>query len=194
MLWKWLNAFTVWIKAINFLDPPTWKLSSDDRNYEANMNHLIAFRALLFQSKYHLIFKTDKISNILGLNLLKLRKFKLRPKKKIKIKIKKTNLWNLDQDCTCLNLTLVFLPCLSTVISIPRATKSVLDIACVDKVYDTSALKYFINPNKFDIFFHPVSLKLYVKEIYLAKKVTNDLTYEIHSHSILHRYWTLSEL
>ena len=45
------------------------------------MNHLIAFRALLFQSKYHLIFKTDKISNILGLNLLKLRKFKLRPKK-----------------------------------------------------------------------------------------------------------------
>ena len=102
------------------------------------MNHLIAFRALLFQSKYHLIFKTDKISNILGLNLLKLRKLKLRPKKN-KNKNKKDKFVKLDR--------------LSTVISIPRATKSVLEIACVDKVYATSALKYFINPNKFDIFF-----------------------------------------
>ena len=152
------------------------------------MNHLIAFRALLFQSKYHLIFKTDKISNILGLNLLKLRKFKLRPKKN-KNKNKKDKFVKFGSGLHVSQLDTRLSPLFrSTVISIPRATKSVLDIACVDKVYATSALKYFINPNKFDIFFHPVSLKLYVKEIYLAKKVTNDLTYEIHSHSILHRY------
>lgn len=95
-----------------------------------NMNHLIAFRALLFQSKYYLIFKTDKISNILGLNLLKLKKFKLRPKQdRQKIKNKKDK----------------FVKFRSGLISIPRASaKSVLDINCVDKVSSTSALEYFI--------------------------------------------------
>lgn len=57
-------------------------------------------------------------------------------------------------------------------IFIPRATKSVLHIACVDKVSSTSALEYFMKSKyvwHFSSFCLAGQWRLYVKEIYLAQ-------------------------